>query len=151
MIITIRNAKDVDKSAWLKLRQLLWPKAAKEEHLEEIDGYIVNPEKYALLASLANGTIVDFLEMSLRHEYVEGCKTSPVAYLEGIFVLGEHRNKGVAKLLVKQADEWAINAGCTEIASDAEITNAGSIEMHKRLGFEEINRVVHFVKRATEL
>jgi aminoglycoside 6'-N-acetyltransferase I len=68
-------------------------------------------------------TIVGFLEMSLRHEYVEGCETSPVAYLEGIFVLGEHRNKGVAKLLVKQAEEWAINAGCTEIASDAEITN----------------------------
>jgi len=42
---------------------------------------------------------------------------------------------------------WAIELGCDELASDAEIVNTGSIAAHKALGFREMDRVVSFIKK----
>ena len=48
---------------------------------------------------------------------------------------------------VTDAKAWAKEQGCTEFASDCELTNTVSQEFHKKLGFEEANRVVCFVKK----
>ena len=61
--------------------------------------------------------------VSLRHDYVEGCITSPVGYLEGICVKEEYRNKGIASILCKECEKWAKEKGCVEFASDCEINN----------------------------
>ena len=147
MTVLVREANFDDKPEWLKLRQSLWPACSKERHIEEIEAYLADPEKAVFLATLGDGKIVGFIEESLRRDYVEGCETSPVAYLEGIYVLEEYRGKGIAKVLIQNAERWAASHGCTEMGSDAELTNQGSINMHLRLGFEEANRVVHFVRQ----
>ena len=46
--------------------------------------------------------------------------------------------------------EWAVSGGYSELASDAEIENFLSIQLHKRLGFSEIDRNVTFLKRLNE-
>ena len=40
---------------------------------------------------------VGFAECQLRYDYVEGTDSSPVGYLEGIFVKEEFRHRGFAK------------------------------------------------------
>ena len=60
-----------------------------------------------------------------------------------------HRGHGIAKNLVVAAEQWAKQNGMTEIASDAEIDNQPSIQMHKKLGFTEASWNVHFMKRFT--
>jgi aminoglycoside 6'-N-acetyltransferase I len=43
----------------------------------------------------------------------------------------------------------AIENGYKELASDTEISNTQSIEIHKKLGFKETERVVCFLKKLT--
>jgi aminoglycoside 6'-N-acetyltransferase I len=84
--------------------------------------------------------------MCLRIDYVEGSSSSPVGYIEVIFVEASHRNKGISKRLVKEGEGWSKSLGCRELASDTELHNKESQEFHKRIGFEEAGRIVFFIK-----
>jgi aminoglycoside 6'-N-acetyltransferase I len=93
---------------------------------------------------LADGEAVAFVSLALRHDYVEGTDSSPVGYLEGIYVKPDFRRRGIARALVQFAKEWALSRGCTELASDCELTNEESRLFHTRIGFEEANRIICF-------
>ena len=98
------------------------------------------------IARTDDGVAVGLAEASLRRDYVNGCKTSPVAFLEGIYVAPQHRRSGIAGQLVAAVEDWARAQGCTEFASDAALDNLQSHRMHAALGFEETQRVVYFRK-----
>lgn len=83
----------------------------------------------------------------MRYDYVEGTKSCPVGYLEGIFVEENHRNKGYASQLLRCCEAWAKEQGCLEFASDCEITNDNSLRFHIKSGFTETNRIVCFNKK----
>ena len=76
----------------------------------------------------------------MRNDYVEGTDSSPVGYLEGVFVSDDCRRKGYASELVAECEKWAKEKGCTEFASDCELDNVDSVTFHAALGFEEANR-----------
>lgn len=90
---------------------------------------------------------VGFAQCQLRHDYVEGTDTSPVGYLEGIFILEGYRHRGYAKELLSECEKWAREKGCKEFASDCELDNDGSFGFHMALGFEEANRIICFTKK----
>jgi aminoglycoside 6'-N-acetyltransferase I len=69
-----------------------------------------------------------------------------VGYLEGVYVLPEHRNCGIATQLLQCSEEWAKRKGCTEFASDCEITNENSYQFHLNAGFTEANKIICFTK-----
>ncbi|GAA1592604.1 hypothetical protein GCM10009764_14530 [Nocardia ninae] len=100
----------------------------------------------AFLARDERGTAVGFGEVTLRHDYVNGCDTSPVAFLEGLFVIPSHRSSGVARALCEVMEAWGRENGCTEFGSDALLSNAEGQNMHAALGFEERERVVYYRK-----
>ena len=81
-----------------------------------------------------------------RFDYVEGTKSSPVGYLEGIFVEENFRNKGYAKELLNACENWAKDKGCKEFASDCELDNLTSLKFHLSMGFDEANRIICFKK-----
>ena len=89
---------------------------------------------------------IAFAQCQLRHDYVEGTDSSPVGYLEGIFVSDQYRRNGYAAELLSECEKWAIEKGCTEFASDCELGNTDSIKFHMSLGFEEANRIICFRK-----
>ncbi|MBU2999893.1 GNAT family N-acetyltransferase [Roseovarius nubinhibens] len=95
----------------------------------------------------ADGNTRAFAEAALRHDYVNGCETSPVAYLEGIFVRPENRGSGIGRKLLKSVQSWAQEQRCSERASDADLANLASQAFHAALGFQETERVVYFRKR----
>ncbi len=112
--------------------------------------YLRDDDKCVLLALSDEGECVGLLEAALRYDYVEGCSTQPVCYLEGLFVSPQFRGKQIARKLVQACERWGRERGCVEMASDAELANQSSIEMHQKLGFVEANRNVHFVRRLRE-
>lgn len=121
---------------------------APEEHLSEMQAWCANPDRYAVfLAYAESGHAIGFAEAAIRNDYVNGTVTSPVGFLEGLYVTPEFRQQGVARELVATVEDWVASAGCQELASDAEIENDASQEMHRALGFEETERVVFFRKR----
>ncbi|NRP20039.1 Aminoglycoside N(6')-acetyltransferase type 1 [Ensifer adhaerens] len=132
---------------WLEMRLALWSDTPAVVHREEIDGCLAAAERQAaFLCEDDAGVAAGFAEVSLRTDYVNGCETSPVAFLEGIYVLPRYRRHGVARALITAAERWAISHGCRELASDTDIDNLESHGLHMALGFEETERVVYFRK-----
>jgi aminoglycoside 6'-N-acetyltransferase I len=132
-------------SAWLALRLALWPDS-KAEHLSGMADALAR-RHYVRLAFNADGSAVGFVEASKRVDYVNGTSSSPVAFLEGIYVAPGSRRSGVARALVNSVVNWASAEGCLELASDALLGNTASHAMHRALGFEETERVVYFCRR----
>ncbi|NHB95316.1 aminoglycoside 6'-N-acetyltransferase [Photorhabdus stackebrandtii] len=129
---------------WLYLRNTLWPATSEEKHRDEMNSILDSDSKAAFLIQSDTNDFYGFAEASLRLEYVNGCSSSPVAYLEGIYIAPELRRKGLATRLVNQIKSWAKDHGCTEMASDTDINNEGSQALHLSLGFVETERVVFF-------
>lgn len=142
----IRKATVNDALCVAKLAIQMWEDNTVEGFAEDLTKIIDSPESAVFL--LYDGEIaIGFAQCQLRHDYVEGTDSSPVGYLEGIFVEEAYRNKGYAKELLKQCEAWAKDMGCTEFASDCELTNTGSLAFHLKMGFDEANRVICFTKR----
>ena len=59
----------------------------------------------------------------------------------------EYRRRKVGALLLAAAEQWARNAGCQEMASDTWVDNLTSQHVHEALGFEVVDRCVHYRKR----
>ena len=145
--VRVARAIAADAADWTAMRTALWPKGGNGAHAADIAELLVDAgETINLIARGDDGAALGFAEAALRRDYVNGCKTSPVAFLEGIFVTPEARGQGVARALVGAVEDWAREQGCTEFASDTAPDNFVSQDMHRALGFEETQRVVFFKK-----
>ena len=89
------------------------------------------------------------VEASRRVDYVNGTSSSPVAFLEGLYVVPASRRQGVARTLVQSVVRWALAEGCSELASDSLLDNPAAHATHRALGFEETERVVYFRRGLT--
>jgi aminoglycoside 6'-N-acetyltransferase I len=130
---------------WVRLRRALW-----HDSLESLDAQLHQLRRAGVpyvgfLACHLDGEAVGFAEASLR-PYVNGCETSPVAFLEGLFVDPSVRRRGIARELVAMAEAWGKSAGCSEFASDILADNHASHAAHLALGFIETEHVIYFRK-----
>jgi GNAT superfamily N-acetyltransferase len=138
--ITPRSADDRD---WLALRRALWPGDQEAAELAAMAEDLARGF-HVRLALAEDGAAIGFVEGSLRRDYVNGTSSSPVAFLEGLYVVPQQRRRGIARALVESVAQWARRAGCSELASDALLDNAMSHAAHRALGLEETERVVCF-------
>src|SRR3990172_7952362 len=143
---SIRRATYEDKPDWLRMRQGLWLDAPIEYLDFDMDDRLADPDYAVFVASGADGKLVAFIEAGLR-DYGEGCETSPVGYIEAWYVDEHFRGQKLGRELVQVAEQWSREKGCTEMASDTWLENETSIAAHLKLGYEEAERLVHFVKR----
>ncbi|HMG18985.1 MAG TPA: aminoglycoside 6'-N-acetyltransferase [Gemmatimonadales bacterium] len=144
----VRPATPADAEVWLRMRCALWPEGAEAEHRDEIRRFFageLHEPLQVLLALNHADAAVGFAELSIRR-YAEDCVTDRVAYLEGWYVTREARRQGVGRALVRAAEEWAKEQGCTEFASDALLDNVVSAAAHRALGFEETVQIRCFRK-----
>lgn len=126
----------------IALELLLWPDNEYNELYEETK----NLKDY-FHGALINNKLVGFIQIALRSEYVNGTSTSPVGFIEGIYIKEDFRKQGIARKLFEFAFTLVKEKGCSEIASDALIDNLDSQKFHEKMGFEETERVVYFSKK----
>lgn len=132
---------------YCQLRMQLWPQPESECEQEALE-ILAHQERWGVFLACLNDMPVGFLEVSLR-DYAEGARISPVPYIEGWFVIPEQRRQTIGAALVEAAEGWALSRGCTEIASDTQLDNTVSIAAHRRLGYQETERRVCFLKQIT--
>lgn len=128
------------------LAVLLWDDNSVEDLIYEFSEIILK-EDARVFIKFEGDIPIGFAQCQLRYDYVEGTETSPVGYLEGIFVKEGYRHKGYAKELLLCCENWARIKGCSEFASDCELDNIISLKFHKAAGFMEANRIICFTKR----
>ena len=128
-----------------KLAVQMWTEATIQDLIEEFSD-LIKKEDGQIFLKYDQDRPVGFAQCGLRYDYVEGTETSPVGYLEGIFIEEEYRRKGYAKELLSECEKWAKEKGCKEFASDCEIDNDSSVGFHMALGFAEANRIICFTK-----
>ena len=129
-----------------KLAIQMWEDNSVEGLTEEFIE-LIEKEDVQIFIKFMQDKAVGFAQCQLRYDYVEGTESSPVGYLEGIFVTDEYRGKGFAKELLCECQKWAKEKGCYEFASDCELDNATSLKFHMAMGFEEANRIICFTKK----
>jgi len=145
-LITYRQATKADiNTVTALLCKLYGDHHTTEELLTENEAHFANPTQAFFLAfdgSLAVGVT----HASVRREYVEGSLGDVCGYLEAVYTEPAYRNQGVARRLVAECEAWATENGCTMFASDCELDNTDSEKFHLSIGFEEVNRSIHFAK-----
>lgn len=144
-MISIKVANASDLNALGYLGHLLWPHHTVEEMAADFAETMADPDSVFFLAE--EGEAVGFAQCGLRRDYVEGTETSPVGYLEGIFVRESHRGRGYARALLAACRDWAREKGCSEFASDCELDNEMSLRFHLAMGFVEAGRIICFTSK----
>lgn len=142
----IRKATVQDAQTVAVLAVKMWPGHPVAELAKEFAELLTKPS-VAVFLYMAEERAIGFAQCQLRHDYVEGTESSPVGYLEGIFVEEPHRNGGYARALLAACEQWAKEQGCSEFASDCELTNTQSLAFHLHCGFREANRIICFTKK----
>ncbi|EPE61829.1 acetyltransferase family protein [Exiguobacterium sp. S17] len=143
--MNIRKASARDEAALLTFMQALWPDAPLIGLTAELRLGLRSGKMHYFLAT--DNTAVGFCQLSFRYDYVPGAAASPTAFLEGIYVDESVRGQHVATRLVEAAASYARSKGCDELASDTELDNEGSQRFHARIGFDEVERTVHYIKK----
>lgn len=110
-------------------------------------GEILAQEDAVFFLAFDGENAIGFAQCQLRHDYVEGTESSPVGYLEGIYVADGYRKQGIARELLSACEDWAKEKGCKEFASDCELDNTQNLQFHLNVGFEEANRIICFTKK----
>ncbi len=124
----------------------LWPECDFEEELAHCQKMLQSDTMTCFLAQEGEEYLA-FIQLSLRTDPVEGTSSSPVAYIEGIYVQPAWRGQGVGRQLVERGAAWGREQGCTDYASDVEWHNQESLAFHEKMGFREANRVVCFARK----
>lgn len=142
----VRKAGKNDLETLANLAKLLWEHHSVQELLDEFSE-IMSKGNSQFFLKYENDEPIGFAQCQLRFDYVEGTASSPVGYLEGIFVKEAYRHQGCAKELLAECEGWAKENGCQEFASDCEIHNMDSFQFHMAMNFTEANRIICFTKK----
>ncbi len=149
--VIIRSAEPRDIAELASLCHNLWPASTANDHALELAPLLAGKPKGSLpaivfLAQTAEGHLAGFIEVGTR-SHADGCDPSqPVGFIEGWYVKPEYRRKKIAARLLAKAEEWARNLGYREMASDTWLDNLSSQHVHAALGFEVVDRCVHYRK-----
>ena len=146
MDFSLRKATATDLSNVAAMAACIWHSATLQE-LEADFSDMIEAQDAAVFLAYSGDCVCGFAQCGLRHDYVEGTHSSPVGYLEGIFVMPEYRKCGCAKALLSACEGWAKEKGCIEFASDCELSNTDSLHFHLNVGFREANRIICFTKK----
>jgi aminoglycoside 6'-N-acetyltransferase I len=126
----------------VSLELKLWPDHVFSELKEDTLKLMSTNNRF--FGVLCDNSLIAFIQVSVKTDYVNGTDSSPVGYLEGIFVSDSYRMNGIGKKLVRYAADFFRKIGIREMASDVLSENTGSHRFHKHVGFEETERVVFY-------
>ena len=142
----IRSYETNDFAEWLRMRRALWPEIIGDDESLDATLWLARADATVIVAVRPGEVgLAGFLEIGSRC-YADGCRTSPVAFLEGLFVDEDVRRQGIGAALVRAGEQWARDHGFLELASDALLSNTISHRAHMALGFAEVERAIRFRK-----
>ena len=80
-------------SEWVALGVEFWSKHPAENIRKDFERMLGSKNEQSFIC-IKNNKPIGFINLAIRSDYVEGSKTSPVGYLEGIYVKKAYRKNG---------------------------------------------------------
>lgn len=144
----IRPGAPSDLDAVTQLSASLWPDEAPAEHEAHaasiLAGRPASTMPLVLFVAEVDASVVGFIEVGLR-SHADGCDPRwAVGFIEGWCVQPGYQRRAIGRALMRAAEDWARAQGARELASDTWIDHEVSQRAHEALGFEVVDRCVHF-------
>jgi aminoglycoside 6'-N-acetyltransferase I len=149
--VIVRPGVPEDLPELAEMSHCLWPDADVEEHAREREPLLAGKfpgtlPGIVLVAHEPGGPLLGFVEVDLR-SHADGCDPArPVGFIEGWYVSPTGRRRKIGAQLIAAAEDWARNQGCKEMGSDTWLDHLESQRAHEALGFEVVDRCVHYRK-----
>ncbi|MDR7870695.1 MAG: GNAT family N-acetyltransferase [Tissierellaceae bacterium] len=144
-MVEIFKASNENLDQLTELALALWSNNEKQDLIKSDLIYIIGHLSNRVLLAKSDEDYIGFIHMSIRNGFVEGADTSPVGYVEGIYVKPDFRRKGVAKELYHAGLEWLRSKKCTQIGADIGIDSNMCPDFYLDIGFKEANRIICYI------
>jgi ribosomal protein S18 acetylase RimI-like enzyme len=140
----IRDAEDADVEQCVSFALVAAPERTAIDWREALARDIEDAQ-YHLVFAESGGGIVGYGRARLfQPAPAAPPDTAPRGYyLTGVFVVPDQRRSGIGAALTQARIDW-ISRRATEAWFFANARNTASIELHRRLGFEEVSRRFSF-------
>lgn len=125
------------------MRNDLYDSLSSDFHEDEMEKIFNSNEWHCRFVVDDSDQVIGFLELSSRN-IVDGCLSSPVAYLEGVYLNAASRGKGLGKEIIHALLNWCKENGFSELATDTEMENVKAQEFYQAMGFRETYRIVEY-------
>lgn len=145
-MLDIMKLKPISKSEfslWSQYRSDIYPRLNAAFNAKEMDQIYHSHLWHCWFIEREDRERIGLVELSLRN-IVDGCLSSPVPYLEGLYLTATERGKGRGTEVIAMIRNWCQAHGYSELATDAELSNIGAQAFYEKLGFEPVDRVVEY-------
>ena len=132
-----------DFPLWQKMRQEIYPVLSDERHKLEMAKILSSEDWYCQFIMNDAYEPIGIIELSFRN-IVNGCLSSPVPYVEGVYIQPEHRRQGLGRKIMAHLIRWCKEEGYSELATDTELADGQAQEFYRAIGFLETDRMVTF-------
>lgn len=133
--------REVDR--WRAMRVELYGQLEPGFHDAEMPNILHRDDWYCWLVIAEDGSTIGMVELSLRN-VVDGCLSSPVPYIEGLFIEAKQRNRGLGRQLMQILFDWCCEQGYTELALNTEAVNTAAQRFYDSLGFQQNDSVIEY-------
>jgi aminoglycoside 6'-N-acetyltransferase I len=149
--ICIRLAQPSVRDQLLRFREALWPTTSAEEHARELmlvlEGKApVTMPLIILVAEASERILAGFLEADLRSHADAATRRNRCAISMVGTLLRTIDTGGSAENFWLRQKTGHAGRGCVEMASDTWVDNEVSQRVHAALGYEVVDRCVHYRK-----
>ncbi|HEC19599.1 MAG TPA: GNAT family N-acetyltransferase [Gammaproteobacteria bacterium] len=140
------SIKESQFALWKEMREGVYSSLDDEFHELEMKKIFLSDDWFCYFLASENSRILGLAELSSRN-IVDGCLSTPVAYLEGLYIKKEYRGIGLGREAIGAIKDWCKEKGFAELGVDTELVNLKAQEFFKAVGFHETYRIVQFRTR----
>ena len=111
-------------------------RTGKDVHYYDLEDLITSPDAEVIVAEVGSELIgsgyarIDISEKYLKHK--------EHSYLGFMYVVPEHRGKGINKKIVSALEAWSISKGVTEMQLEVYVENKAAIKAYEKSGYSAL-------------
>jgi len=142
--VNVRRLAEADWPELMRMAAELFPDEDRGDLAVDMRRFLARGDGAVFVAE-ARGELVGYVQVGER-PYADGCASSPVAFIEEWYVGPDARRRGVGRMLLRAAEDWARSRGRVEMASDSLLDNSESHAAHLGSGYAEVERAIRYRK-----
>ena len=141
LIPLIREITAADAAAAANLSGELGYQVSADAMRQRIESLLRHPDQAIYVASLS-GKVVAWIDLAVTWHLT----SEPRVEIAGLVVSSEVRSRGIGRLLVERAEQWAVSRGLTGMLVRSRITREDAHRFYLREGYERTKTQAVFTK-----